>query len=774
MGIGPIIALLVATAIFYWEILRPDRILADYDVWTYFYPLRAYAATAFQAGRFPLWTSEIFLGVPFFANPQTGLLYPGTLIFYFLPVPYAYSLSVVVHVLLAAAFTYAFARVVLGVATGPALVAAGAFAFGGAVSAQVGHVNQLSATPWLPLVALCADRAYQRRSWAWGGLGALGLGLQLLAGHAQITYMTGWVIGLVLGWRIADLGRGAEETGSEFARRLGLGAGWAIACGLAIVLPGAAIAGAQLVPTVELAGESIRGGGLSYEDAVAFSLPPPLLGRALLPGYWADVFSEFRGSIGTIPLLLAILALAFGPGPQTAFAAAVSAVGLLLAFGGANPLYPLLYEVVPGIDLFRVPARWLLVYTFGASCLAALGAAWAISRPVPPPSIWRPPAVLAMVAWTAVLVVAFPGEISGRVLSLWVLGFVAGGALILLALRQPSIAVVAALVIGTLLELRAAALNLPVRYPVPAEAYASLRPLPAHLLQTLDGRLLSIAPTEYEVPDHAEIADRYPELSPEAAFAFKTALKLDEVMSPNVSLRYGLPTVDGYDGGVLPLRRYLDLATLLVPRERLRPDGLLRTRLSVVPEPALLDIFGVRAVIGDQVLDLEGLGRTNFPPLALYQRPASPPATRLIPRAEVGEDAHVIEVLRLNPGSARQVVRLAPGVDLPLEPSTGQAEFHRLSGVPERLAFTRAAGEGSGYLVVDDSWLPGWRAWIDGVEAPLYRANVLFKAVWVPPAAQRVELTYEPPSVKIGAAVSGVGLVTAGALIVLGLLRRRS
>jgi len=104
----PFLVLAAATLAFYWEIVLPYRILADYDVWAYFYPLRSYAADAIRAGRFPLWNPDTFLGAPFFANPQTALVYPGTLLFYALPVAYAFSLSVIFHAFFAAVGMYLF------------------------------------------------------------------------------------------------------------------------------------------------------------------------------------------------------------------------------------------------------------------------------------------------------------------------------------------------------------------------------------------------------------------------------------------------------------------------------------------------------------------------------------------------------------------------------------------------------------------------------------------------------------------------------------------
>src|SRR5205823_1718449 len=111
---------------------------------------------------------------------------------------YAYSLSVVLHVALGAAFMYGFLRWAWAVSRIAAFVGAAGFAFGGFISSQVGHINQLSASAWLPAIALCADMAFRRRSPRWAVAGAAALAIQLLAGHAQESYMTVWVVGIVL------------------------------------------------------------------------------------------------------------------------------------------------------------------------------------------------------------------------------------------------------------------------------------------------------------------------------------------------------------------------------------------------------------------------------------------------------------------------------------------------------------------------------------------------------------------------------------------------
>jgi uncharacterized membrane protein YfhO len=64
-----------------------------------------------------------------------------------------------------------------------------------------------------------------------------------------------------------------------------------------------------------------------------------------------------------------------------------------------------------------------------------------------------------------------------------------------------------------------------------------------------------------------------------------------------------------------------------------------------------------------------------------------------------------------------------------------------------------------GYLVLTDAHYPGWRALTDGLEMPIYRADLLFRAVYLPAGQHRVEFVYDPLSFKLGAAISLTALL---------------
>jgi hypothetical protein len=74
-----------------------------------------------------------------------------------------------------------------------------------------------------------------------------------------------------------------------------------------------------------------------------------------------------------------------------------------------------------------------------------------------------------------------------------------------------------------------------------------------------------------------------------------------------------------------------------------------------------------------------------------------------------------------------------------------------------------------GFLVLTDSYYPGWQATVDGQDVEILKANHLFRAVRLPAGTHRVEFNYRPGSFLVG-----LGLAAIGVVIVLVVLWRRS
>jgi hypothetical protein len=75
-----------------------------------------------------------------------------------------------------------------------------------------------------------------------------------------------------------------------------------------------------------------------------------------------------------------------------------------------------------------------------------------------------------------------------------------------------------------------------------------------------------------------------------------------------------------------------------------------------------------------------------------------------------------------------------------------------------------------GYLVFDESYAPGWHAWVDGQPEPIFRAYGLWMAVLIKETGNhQVFFRYEPASFRLGLFIS----LFSGAVMILGLALNR-
>jgi hypothetical protein len=597
-----VVGLCLLVFLAFWQIGPAGRVLAEGDLFTYFYPYWSEATRALRTGRLPLWNDVLFMGVPFLANSQIGMFYPPNWpLWLLLPAHRSLHWSILIHLSLAAVGTYIYSRRSLGLGQLGAGVAGAALALGGYLGAQVEHINQLQALAWFPWLLLLVDRALERRRWAWIGL-VLVVGLILLAGHTQSAFIV-----------LVGLGIYVLVPGGPVPRLRRL------AMLVAVGALGVALAAVQLVPTFELTRLSVRAQGLPFNERVSFSLSPLYLARALLPGYGRPVAPErieYVATIGLIGLALAALGgwtlLRRGDRDRSHIGILLLAgLGLFLALGLYNPVYLLLARFVPGFAHFRVPARWLALWAFSGTLLAGVG----IERLVQGGLRFERQTWSVAGAGTAVLLLwgALGGQVAVVTPVIWIVTIVLTTALVWFVHRSGSSRGrrLAALGLVALLvaELLVSARTLPHTRATAPDAYTGLRPAAAHLLAASEGeeppgRFLSLSALVFDPGDLAELRLIYgAQLSEEALYNLIVSAKQREVLSPNLPLALDVPAVDGFGGGLLPLARYLALQRVLYPVDQVSLDGRLRENLTQVPDGRWLSLFDVRYVITDKVFD---------------------------------------------------------------------------------------------------------------------------------------------------------------------------
>ncbi|MDE2929519.1 MAG: hypothetical protein OXQ27_01180 [Chloroflexota bacterium] len=635
-------AALVLTAVvtaFFWKALLTDRVLAGYDLSTYFYPYRQYAAMALRQANLPLWNPYLFQGVPFLANQQTAVLYPPNLLYLLFSAETGLALSIALHLIWGALGVYVYTRRVTALIWPAAMGAAITFGLSGFLGAQVGHVNQVNAAVWLPWALFVTHHIYHGRSVRWAVALSCLLALQFLAGHAQPSYMT--LVAIMLYWLghavwdwlgykgyrpafFAVAGDPATQPRAIRPEPSSAPAWFAYLRDwytrslwrpvVALFLLGGAFAGTvalaapQLLPMLQLTHHSIRQGGLSYAEATAFSLSPREFLAGMLPTPDGFVSTdEFFGFVGILAICLAVLAVAATiRRPATSGFAFLALAGLLLALGAYIPAYQALFAILPGLDLFRVPARWLLLYTFAASVLVGIGIDWIATTSRDHgrlrATLLRFGSGVILLAIVIAALTPFQHSLSPELPLIWLGLTVASVGLILLAIRVPSLALLLPLFLG--LELFWASRHLEYNQAPPPIAYSEPGPVTATLRDLYQGgRILSLAGTAYAPGVEPQLREQFAHLGDGSTYNLLVTQKYFEVMTPNIPQGFQIATVDGYDGGVLPLDGFVRMKEVLQPGASAQPDAILRDQLRAVPPPRILDLFGVAYLLDDKIRD---------------------------------------------------------------------------------------------------------------------------------------------------------------------------
>ncbi|HVB77133.1 MAG TPA: hypothetical protein VNI34_04925 [Candidatus Nitrosotalea sp.] len=748
----------------YHRMLTPGWAPVGFDILTYFEPSRHYLAQAWQQGRWiPLWDPNTFFGVPFLANIQNAALYPPSLLFAVLPTSSAIAWELALHLSIAGAGMFMYAWRAERLRAAGSLVAAAVYMLGGQMTAHLEHLNQDSTLAWTPWLMLAMDRLIVRPSAhlvaATGLLGAL----VILAGHTQDAYYSFIFAAVVAGGRLLPRLRRHEWRGVW----RGLGAGAA-----AGVL-GVAIAGAQLLPTLELARQGIRSSGLNVAQAGVVSLPLRGLVGYLLPDYLNQVGSEYAAYVGVAALVLAAFAVAIRwRRPRIVVLAAMALLGVWAATGPNGHLYNVLFKVVPGFDLFRAPAR-LLIFTIVALALLAGHGTLASSKLASAcrRRRWRQRAreglaVTAGVAGAAYAVLlAFKAE-----------GYPSHGFWKLLSpLPDADLRGIGEFVVATLLVLllvvvlgrrhwawRSLAYGLPalvllelfitgsatnMRHPLPAVLFeqrgaaASLAPVGGNARYL---SLASAAATTVTLPGYLQSYG----LSAADSARYVGYLALIADGRPNIGSE-GTLSADGYDGGLLPLQSYIDFRAAVLPAGSPNlVDYDTADLTNKIWDPSWLFSAGVAVVVTNA-------GSNPNPPGC---------AACLVPGATAdGMTAWVPRTPPSGPPSRAWVEGVAGG--------RTAATVVSDSGEQVRIALPTGA---TGHLVLSDAYYPGWTATADGRAVAITKYDGFAQEVSIPPGAREVVFSYSSDWLPMGAALSLLGLlVTLGLFVAPRLLRFR-
>jgi len=153
----------------------------------------------------------------------------------------------------------------------------------------------------------------------------------------------------------------------------------------------------------------------------------------------------------------------------------------------------------------------------------------------------------------------------------------------------------------------------------------------------------------------------------------------------------------------------------------------------------------------------------------IFRTEAALPRAFLVGRGRCVDDREARRLIAARAVDFRHEVLLADCVEpAPAAEPPGSGASVRITGHGPHAVQVRAVTDRPAYLVLTDTWYPGWTARVDGREARLWRANHAFRAVSVVPGEHLVEFRYEPAWLTIGLATSGVSLAVVALMLTRG------
>lgn len=723
-----------------------------WDAKAHFHPQLQFMATVLHRGLSPFWTPNVFAGSPQLADPQSLIFSPPfALIALLNPTPsFRWSDGAVLGTLLLGAFSLVLLFRDRSWHPAGAVVAALAFAFGASAAWRVQHIGQVLSLAYFAITLLLLSRALERSSLLYGFAAGIVAGFMVL-GRDQVALLAVYVlVGLVVAAILM-----AERPLRALRTSIGPL--------LAGTLGGILVATVPILLTAFLAQESNRpeidllgaGRGSLHPAALLTGLIANLYGAAgPLENFWGPPSPAWEQRFGPLDLYLARnmsqLYLGFLPmlliltvglvrgGLLRREIRALSVAALLMliyALGRYTPGFRLIFEALPGISFYRRPADALFILGALLAILGGYLTHLVMTDTDPPGRPWQRLlelllllgafALAVWLAWTVGrLGVAGLGLVMALLCAMLSIGALAAARG--LALRGSTLA--ATIVIAATLTIDLSVNNGPSESTaLPSQNYDVLRAGSSN--ETI--ALLKRETARTAAPDRRD----------------RIELAAIDFHWPNASLVHGLDNTLGYN----PLRLGLYSKATGAGDHVALPDQRSFSKLMPGYRSLLADMLGLRFIATgvpaqqiDKALkpgDLVQIARTRD--AYVYENPRALPRALFVTQARRADFDAILASGQwpadFDPKTTVLLDREPPPLPGPAQP--GSVRILDYGTTEVRL---EADAPGGGYVVLNDVWHHWWQAELDGKPAPILRANVLFRAVAVPPGRSTIRFVFRP------------------------------
>jgi hypothetical protein len=577
----------------------------------------------------------------------------------------------------------------------------------------------------MPLVLLSVQKYLKHNHWGWLTAAIGFIVLQILGGSPESCVMSTLIV-----WLAAVFLTPGQ--GTRWKRPT-----LAVAGGSVMAI---ALTAFQLLPTYRVIQQSIRAWDLGEAFNTKWSLEPDALFHLLLPQNFDGFMTGAVVSkvpyfpsvyMGVVPAMALVTAAVLMRRREVIFWTIVFGVGLFFALGGNNPVYTALLPYNPLLQMFRYPEKFFFLCAFAMTFLTGYFVDYLFATPA---RHRLSPFILACVLFGALLAGFAVYAETERV----VLVAVVFGVMVLLGVSFFS---------GKVSKDLAGGLLMVVIFCDLWVAHQQLVPFMGQRIYTEPPDVVKKLPM-HEMPyrvftgaldrEHFRSKNLFPNTP-----NFVLSHILDkEVANPNVGIIFGLEYADGVMA--------IELENVWLWTQMFKKSPLDKKK-------RMLKRSNVRYWITNQDDVVNMNDSSVFPPKKIKEFDDALPRAFMVPDMRRGRPVKLLNTYFSEGFDPRKEVLLDQAVEF--QPSDGfEGAVQSIEYAPNQVT-VHTRQQGKGFLVLLDSYFPGWTVRVDGHPAPLLRANHFFRAVLLDTGPHTVHFRYVPQWLVWGQAITFLALL---------------
>lgn len=329
------------------------------DIITQIYPWKRFTIDSLRSGHLPHWNPYNFAGNPHVGNFQAAVFSPFNLLYFLIPFIDAWSINVLLQPLFAGLFTYLFLKSLKKSHTA-ASIGSIVFMFSGFIVVWMGYGTLSIAIAYLPLVLYGTEKGFSEKKIRFFSLITAGIFLSFFSGHIQTSLY------LIIFTILYFIFKFFSERDRKY-----------ILYPLGFFFFGIIISLVQLYPTILLFLQSARskslftGGGIPFYYLTTI-IAPDFYGNPVTRNDWLGNYAEWAGFVGIIPLTLAFIGIWLKfKDRYVAFFSMSAFIALILAID--TPVHDLLVFTRIPILATSIPSRIISLFSFSIAVLSACG-----------------------------------------------------------------------------------------------------------------------------------------------------------------------------------------------------------------------------------------------------------------------------------------------------------------------------------------------------------------------------------------------------------------